>query len=229
MCSSTVSSCCAAVVAGRGEFGVDLQEAAGREFLAREPQRAEREIVRPLDADVDDVDARAGQLVEPRLEGGERIVRPVGAGQIGEHIDFAAMIGLQLEPIDGVAERVFQRPDDGAGVEPLEAQLGRALVRLAAAVAAGPIDHGHRGVGRQLLEQPTGQLAGLFEPRLVFMQVRHPQRVVEHQRRGDRAVFLAGDAGAAQRRPRERERQQADDRAPQREQAADAAAAADAD
>ena len=126
----SVRSCVAsAVAAGRGEFGVDLQQAAGREFLAREPQRAEREIVRLLDADVDQVDARAGQLVEPRLEGGERVGRPVGAGQVGEHIDFAAVVGLQLEPIDRVAERVFERPDDGAGVEPLDAAARPRLCR----------------------------------------------------------------------------------------------------
>ena len=131
--------CCASRQSPVAEqFGVDLQEAAGREFLIRQPQGAEREIVRPFDADVDDVDARAGQFVEPRFEGGQRIGRPVGAGQIGEHVDFAAVVGLQLEPIDGVAERIFERADDGAGVEPLDAELGGALVRLAATVAAWP-------------------------------------------------------------------------------------------
>ena len=202
-----MSSCVGRGFTERGEIGVDLQEAAGGELLIREPQRAEREVVRLLHADVDEIDTGARQLVEPCFERRERIVRPVGARQVGEDVDFAAVIGLQLEPIDRVAERVFERADDRAGVEPLDPQLGRALVRFAAAVAAGTIDHGHGRVGRQLLEQPAGQLAGFFEPRLVFVQVRHPQRIVEHERRGDRAVFLAGGAGAAERRPGERERQ----------------------
>ena len=69
-------SCLASGMPDRREVGVDLQQAAGRRVLGRRAASAEGEIVRLLDADVDHVDARARQFVEPRFEGGQRIVRP---------------------------------------------------------------------------------------------------------------------------------------------------------
>lgn len=82
----------------------------------------------------------------------------------------------------------------------------------------GSIDNRQRTVGRQLLKEPTRQLMRLIESRLVVAQITHPQRVIENQRRRDRIPFLPRDSRSAQCRPRQGEREQANDRTPQRQQ-----------
>jgi hypothetical protein len=95
--------------ASRGQIGIQLQEAPRRELFAAQLERAQGEIMWLLDADVDQVDGRARQFLESRGKVGERMVVPGGAGQIGEHIELAAMIVLLAKPVGRVAERFVPR------------------------------------------------------------------------------------------------------------------------
>ena len=74
-----------------------------------------------------------------------------------------------------------------AGLEPLDALLGRAAIDWNAGAPGVGVDHGHVALVGQLRQQPRGDFLRRFQPRLVLVPIVHVAAGVEDQRRGDGA------------------------------------------
>ena len=200
------------------QIGLNDQRHALGKCLARQMQIGNAEVLRLFDPHVDQVQTHArllGQLFAERLGG---LRRPVGFGQVGEHVDFFALLAGIVQQPQRVAKHACQRRTGRATLEPLDAVLGGQQVEGPRFRSVARVEHGHFAVARQLRQQPQARVACRFEPRFVLVAIFHPRAGIENQRGGHGRFLVPQPAGALQARTRERGGQQHDERHPQGQQ-----------
>ena len=129
--------------AGPRQFAFDSQRVAIGKHLAGEPQLGQRVVVRLLDADVDQVDSDPGCAGQLPLQPVGLFGRPGGTREVGEHVQFLALLVTLAEQAQRIPHSAEKRLRVVRRRELLDPLFGRPAIDLEGPGSGPGVEHGN--------------------------------------------------------------------------------------